>query len=98
MIPERSAVSDLRVAPSPIKFGETVTVTVTVENAGGEQGTYNVKLKANGVTVSTRSVTLNPGKSTSATFNYTLHPRPLYLQLPLQHELIATLTTLTKRV
>ena len=45
------------------KTGESVTITASIANDGGEQGTYLVELKINGETVDTREVTLSEGQS-----------------------------------
>jgi uncharacterized membrane protein len=60
--------SNLQVSPQSVQAGEPVTVTVTVTNTGGQSGTDSVELKVDGVTTETKSVTLNPGQSTTVTW------------------------------
>ena len=40
------------------KTGDTVTITASVANDGGQEGTYTVVLKLNGQTVDTKTVTI----------------------------------------
>jgi len=49
--------------------GENVTVTATVVNTGNSNGTYPVSVTQWSSVVATTSVTLNPGQSTTVTFN-----------------------------
>lgn len=67
--PASFTVSDLRVAPASVAPGEKVTITATVNNTGESQGNYHVVLKLNGAEEASMEVTLNPGKSTTVTFN-----------------------------
>jgi hypothetical protein len=50
------------------KTGESVTITATIANNGGQEGTYPVELKLNGETVDTEAVTLGAGQSTQVSF------------------------------
>jgi len=69
--PARFEVSGLSISPSSVKVGQTSTISVTVRNAGGEAGTYELTLKVNNEVVGTKSVTLGPGQSTTVSFTYT---------------------------
>jgi hypothetical protein len=50
------------------KTGESVTITASVANDGGQGDTYTAELKLNGETVDTRTVTLNAGQSKQVSF------------------------------
>lgn len=56
----------------PITFvtitGESATITATVVNDGGQEGSYEVTLKLNGQTVDSETVTLAAGESRQVTF------------------------------
>jgi len=69
--PAKFEVSELAVTPSSIKLGETVSISVKIANTGGEASSYDVVLKINGQPVSTKTVSLEPGASTTVTFSYT---------------------------
>jgi len=60
--------SNLSVTPSKIETGDTVTISVRVANRGGQEGTYLVQLKIDGVVVETRRVTLAASASETITF------------------------------
>jgi hypothetical protein len=60
--------SNLSITPSEIAVGDEITVTVTVNNSGGQQGTHQVTLKIDAVTVDTKSVTLSGGASQNVSF------------------------------
>ena len=55
---------------SPITAGETLNVTVTVENIGNVSGTRTVRLLANGSTVASRNLTLAAGAQQSVTLSW----------------------------
>ena len=44
------------------KTGESVTITLNVDNDGGQEGDYPVVLKLDGETIATRSVTVGAGQ------------------------------------
>jgi hypothetical protein len=50
------------------KTGESVTITTTITNDGGQEGTYDVVLKLNGQTVDTKTVTISAGQSQQVSF------------------------------
>lgn len=76
--PAHFVVSDLNVTPSvreiwqPVTFvtktGENVTITATVTNDGGQEGTYTAELKINGETIDSQEVTLDAGQSEQVSF------------------------------
>ena len=60
--------SNLSVTPSRVEPGDTVTISVRVANRGGQEGTYLVELKIDGVVVETERVTLAAGAGETVTF------------------------------
>ncbi len=60
--------SNLQVSPILVKTGEDVTVTVDVTNTGTAAGDKDVGLMINGTTVSSQSVSLDTGESSTLTF------------------------------
>ena len=60
--------SNLSVTPSRVEPGDTVTISVRVANRGGQEGTYLVELKIDGVVVETEMVKLAAGASETVTF------------------------------
>jgi len=71
--------SNLSVTPADVKTGETVTIRVQVANRGGEEGTYTVELKIDGVIVETRQVTLAAEESQTLTFTTSEDSAGMYL-------------------
>jgi len=72
-VPEPAAftTSGLMVSPSEVNVGETVTITVSVANTGGTEGTYATILNINGVKEAEKSVTVDAGDSKIVTFSVT---------------------------
>ncbi|MDH5443510.1 MAG: PGF-pre-PGF domain-containing protein, partial [Hadesarchaea archaeon] len=68
IIPANFELSNLVITPSEVSAGETVTISVVVNNVGGRTGSTTVTLEINGVAVDTRSATLDAGESTTVTF------------------------------
>ncbi|MGB6872723.1 MAG: lamin tail domain-containing protein [Dehalococcoidia bacterium] len=66
--PAEFEISSLNVSPEEVEPGETVTVTVEVQNIGGRRGTYELELKINGIVEQSESVTLDGGETTSISF------------------------------
>jgi len=64
-------VSGLTVSPTEIEVGKNVKVSVMVTNTGEGAGSYAVVLKINQVAEETKTVTLEPGKSTTVEFSVT---------------------------
>ena len=77
--PAAFTVSHLSVSPGEVYIGERVTISVLVTNIGGEDGSYEVTLKLNGVVEATREVTVNPGLSKEVTFTTTRDIAGTYL-------------------
>jgi hypothetical protein len=69
-IPAQAAfsVSSLSILPSEVLVGETVTISVSVTNTGGQSDTYKVNLKIDGAVVATKELTVAAGKSESVSF------------------------------
>ncbi len=63
-------VSNLDVSPLTIGPGETVEVSVDVENVGDLEGEYTVEVEVNGEILS-EDVTLDAGESVTVTFEVT---------------------------
>ncbi len=76
--PAHFKASGLNIAPSVEKIwervtfmtktGETVSITATITNDGGEEGTFTAALKLNGQTVDTETVTLSAGQTKQVSF------------------------------
>ena len=69
--PAAFSVSDLSIQPAELEVAETVTITVSVANTGGREGSYTIVLKINGVKEAEDRVTLAPGRSQDVTFTVT---------------------------
>ena len=69
--PAAFSVSNLTVSPTEVKAEEPVTITVSVANSGGTEGSYEVVLKINGVEEAEETVTVAAGKSTEVSFSVT---------------------------
>jgi tetratricopeptide (TPR) repeat protein len=69
--PAAFSVSNLIIEPLQVYPNETVTISVSVANTGGSQGSYNTVLNINGVQEETESVTMAAGDSKSVTFSVT---------------------------
>jgi hypothetical protein len=59
---------------SPVTEGDTLTVTATVTNTGGQQDTQTITASASGLGSITRPVTLNGGESTTETVSIPTSP------------------------
>ena len=62
-----------------VKAGEEVTITVDVANNGGQEGSYSALLKINGVTQTTKEITLSAGQHQKITFTVTENEPGLYV-------------------
>ena len=67
--PAAFEVSQLSISPAEVQVGEEVIVSATVANTGEVDGSYTVTLKVDGVTESTKNVTVAGGQSTKVTFS-----------------------------
>lgn len=66
--PARFTVSNLHVSPEKAVPGETVTITVEVQNVGERRGTHELKLIIDGVVEQSKNVTLDGEEYTTAVF------------------------------
>jgi parallel beta-helix repeat protein len=69
--PAAFSVSSLSIQPAEVQPNEVVTVTLSVANTGGSEGSYNVVLKINGAAEAERSITLAAGESQDVSFSVT---------------------------
>jgi len=60
--------SSLTISPSEVDIDETVNISISVANTGGQAGSYTVTLKIDGVLEETKEVTVVAGASTGVTF------------------------------
>ena len=63
--------TSLSISPTKVGVGETVTISVLVNETGGGSGNYLVILKINGVVMGKQEVTLTPQQSQTVTFTIT---------------------------
>ncbi len=68
IIPANFELSNLVITPSEVSVGETVNISIVVNNVGERTESTTVTLGINGVVVDTRSATLDAGESTTVTF------------------------------
>jgi plastocyanin len=71
--------SGLTISPKQVKPGDTVTVGITVENTGDKTGSYTVTFMVNKVVESTKTITLDAGKSMDVTFTTSGNVEGTYL-------------------
>ncbi len=69
--PAEFVASNLNVSPEEVEPGETVTVTVEVQNVGEQEGTHELELKVDGIVEETKGVTLDGGESSTVSFTVT---------------------------
>jgi hypothetical protein len=67
--PAAFEVTSLNVTPTEVTTGETVSITVVVENTGGSEGTYSAVLTIDGATVETKEVVLAAEASKTVSFS-----------------------------
>jgi hypothetical protein len=67
--PARWSLSMLDVSPAKVNPGERVTVTISVANSGGLEGSYAVALRINGMKEEEKVVTVGPGESQTVSFS-----------------------------
>ena len=65
------SLSNLTIEPAEVAPNETVTISVSIANTGGSQGSHDVVLTINGVEEETKSVTLAVDDSRNVTFSVT---------------------------
>lgn len=66
--PAAFTVSSLTIQPTEVQPEETVTITVSVANTGGTEGSYTVTLLVNGIKEAEKSVTVAAGESQLVSF------------------------------
>ncbi len=76
--PASFSVSNLSIEPAEVLPNETVTISVSVANTGGSQGSHNVVLNIDGVQEESKSVTIAAGASQSVTFSVTREDAGIY--------------------
>jgi hypothetical protein len=69
--PAMFSLSNLSVTPQEVKPKEAVTITVSVANTGGTQGSYTVVLKIDEVKEAEKTITVAAGSSQSVSFTVT---------------------------
>ena len=69
--PAAFSVSNLAVKPAEVQPKEAVTITVSLTNTGGTEGSYTVALLINGVKEAEKSVTVVAGESQIVSFSVT---------------------------
>jgi len=69
--PAAFSLTNLSIAPGEVEPDETVTISASVANTGGSQGSYSAVLKIDGVQEATKSVSIAAGSSKSVTFSVT---------------------------
>jgi len=70
-VPAAFSVTDLSIEPTEVQPGEAVTITASVANTGGTEGSYSVVLKIDGVTEAEKSVIVAAGGSQEVAFSIT---------------------------
>jgi hypothetical protein len=69
--PAAFSVSSLSIQPLEVQPQKAVTITLSVANTGGTEGSYSVALKINGIMETEKSVTVAAGGSQSVSFSVT---------------------------
>jgi len=65
------SITNLTVQPAEVQPNEVVTITASVANTGGTEGSYTVILEINGLREAVQSVTVTAGSSEIITFSVT---------------------------
>jgi hypothetical protein len=80
--PAKFEASNLTIEPSQTQPNQEITISLNVANTGGTSGDYTLEMKINGVTKTTRQVTLTPGISSPESFKLNLTtPGTYYLEI-----------------
>jgi len=66
--PAAFKISSLKISPTKVESGETVNITLLVNNTGGQTASYQVILKINGVAETSKEVILDAGASQQVSF------------------------------
>jgi len=69
--PAAFSLSNLSIQPAQVQSKEAVTITVSVANTGGTEGSYSLVLKINEAKEAEKSVTVAAGSSQSVSFSVT---------------------------
>jgi len=69
--PAKFSVSELAISPDIVMPSENVTVTATIDNTGGTQGTYTTILTLDGKELERKDVLIGPGVMKTAVFKLT---------------------------
>jgi hypothetical protein len=69
ILPAAFSLSSLTIRPAEVKPEETVTITVSVSNTGGTEGSYTVSLEIDGTKETEKSVTVESGGSELVSFS-----------------------------
>ena len=77
--PPAFTISELTIAPTEVKAGDSVTITALVTNTGDLPGSYELTLMINNEVVETRVITLPGGASELVAFNITEDTADFYL-------------------
>jgi len=64
---------NLRITPQQVEPGQTVSVSVEVQNAGETRATQELVLKLNGVMVHSEDVAADGGETVSVSFSFEIH-------------------------
>ncbi len=68
LAPAFFSLSNLTIQPAEVQPKDSVTITVSVANTGGTQGSYTVVLKINGMKEAEKRVTIADGRSETVSF------------------------------
>jgi VCBS repeat-containing protein len=71
--PAAFTISDFKINPTSVIYGEPVNISVLVENTGGASGYYPVELKIDGVTSQTKEIDFNNGSRQIISFDTTIY-------------------------
>lgn len=69
--PAQVDVTSLTIKPTQITIGETTSITAQVVNSGGSIAIYNAVLTVDGTKADSKTVSLSPGSTETATFSLT---------------------------
>jgi len=69
--PAAFSVSNISVEPTEVQPKEVVTITVSVANTGGMEGSHTLVLKINGVKEAEKTITVAPGNIKAVSFTVT---------------------------
>jgi hypothetical protein len=76
--PAAFSLSNLSIQPAEVKSGEAVTITVSVLNTGGAEGSYTLVLKIDGVEEANKIVTVAPGSDHDVALTVTKEKAGIY--------------------